>query len=157
MRLQQDGTYVSVDRPVLFYFGALVIALSFGIAAWRHYQTHGSVMSTAGFAFGMVACIVLGLALPCTKVVFDPYRKLITWSWRSMFKGDAGQMGFADVNDVVIQSSEGDEGKVFYRVALSTEKRIVPLSIQYVSERAKVEQRAKEIRAVLGLPPDVVF
>lgn len=151
MQQQPDGTYVIVERPILVVLGALVFALGFVIAAWRRYEAHGLDVALALLALFVGASVTGAFAVPLRRFIFDPARKTIVWTSRSLFKADGGQVGFADVTAVLTQSTSGESGALTYRVALQTKDAILPLSLAYSGGRSAVEHQAKEIGALLGV------
>jgi hypothetical protein len=146
-----DGSYLFIDAPWLFFFGLLIMAFSFSMATWNHYLAAGIDWRTIAFAFGVGSFVVGALALPTTRFNFDPARKTISWSVRSFLKRNSGRVPFANVQQVIVQSSIGESGRPFYRVALCTTDATLPLGVEYAPNAARVEQLAKSIRDLLGL------
>ena len=121
------------------------------MATWNHYLVAGIDWRTVAFAVAVGALVVGALALPTTRFTFDPARKTISWSVRSFLKRSSGRVAFANVQQVIVQSSTGESGRPFYRVALCTADATLPLGVEYWPNATRVEQLAKSIRDLLGL------
>jgi hypothetical protein len=152
MRRRQDGSYVFTDRPILFVLGALIFAFGFAIAAWTRFQSHGIDAGTVGFAVGLGVSITAFASIPVTRFIFDPNHKRITWIMRSLLSGDAGQLDFAKVQNVILQTTTTEHGTILYRVALCTADRTLPLGIEYTNGKQRAEQLAATIRGLLNVP-----
>jgi hypothetical protein len=153
MRRRTDGTFVSTDRPILLVLGALGFALAFAMAMWHRFQSTGVDAGTAGFALGVGVALTGAGCLPVTRFVFDPNRKRITWSVRSLLNGDGGVLDFSQVQQVVVQTMTTENGAVLYRVALRTADRTLPLAVEYTNGERRAEDLAASIRGLLNLPP----
>lgn len=151
---QAGGVFVSTDRPVLLRLGLLVFALSFALGAWRRFAViHHFDPMTAGFAMLVGVFVVSALALPTTRFVFDPARKIITWSSGSLTNSNGGQLEFSQISNVVLQIS-ASSNVLTYRVALKTGDQSIPLGVEYSGNRAAAEGLARRIRLMLGMPGD---
>lgn len=152
MRQQPDGTYLFLDRPVLLTFGAAAFAFSFGLALWQRFITlHHVDAGVIGFAVGVGASVAGAFCIPYTRFTFDPARRLITWTTRSVFNQNAGQLTFDDVKSVTTQTSSDSDGVLTYRVALQTADATLPLGAEYSGGAARAENLAASVRIVLGM------
>lgn len=152
MRRQFDGTYLFTDRPYLFGFGMLILAFNFAVGTWNHYHVAGIDWKTVLLALGVGASIAGTLALPGTRLTFDPMRKTISWSMRSFLRRSGGRVPFENVQQVIVQSAVLDSGRTFYRVAICTPETNLPLGVEFSPDIANVEKLAASIRDLLGLP-----
>jgi hypothetical protein len=154
MRRAADGTYVYADRPWLFTAGAGIAAFSFAGGLWQHFVAVQHVdAAVIGMALGIGASVAGAFCIPYSRFVFDPARKLITWTTHSVFNTNAGQIAFDNVKSVAIQTTTGDDGVLFYRVALSTADSTLPLGVEYSSNRARAEDLAATLRGILNAGP----
>jgi hypothetical protein len=153
MKQRPDGTYVSVDRPTLGICIGAFFAVLFLVWARSEYLSHRMDVWVVLLVLAFIGTVLLALSLPVTRFVFDPSKKLVTWSTRSALKRKAGQFSFDDVRNVVLQSSLDDHGYPTYRVAICTDREILPLSNAYYGNKSS-EQLAKQIRTLFGMPAD---
>jgi hypothetical protein len=152
MKRLPDGTYLAGDTPVLFALGALVIALTFALAAWRRYearQIDAELVALIGLALAAVAG---AFAVPRTRFVFDTVTRQIRWDSRSLFKENTGMLSFDDVQAVELQSMVTSKGVPTYRVALRTSGQAIPMAAEYSGNRVLVQQLADAVRNVIGSP-----
>jgi hypothetical protein len=154
MRQQSDGTYLFSDRPFLFTFGAGIFAFCFALTLWQHFtavhQVDGPVV---GFALGVGASIAGAFCIPYSRFIFDPARKLITWTTHSVFNSNAGQLAFESVKSVIVQTNTDEDGRIFYRAALQTADTTVPLGVEYSHNQRQIEDLAAALRGILSLGP----
>lgn len=152
MRQDVDGRYVFTDRPVLITLGTLVFTLCFGVAVWQRFATLHRVDGVlVALALGVGASVAGGFCIPFTRFTFDPARKLITWTTRSIFNSNDGQLAYDSVKSVKIETSTTGDHGVTYRVALVTGEGEVPLGIEYWGSALQAENLAAEVRVALGL------
>ena len=96
MKAQIGGTLVSTDRPVLIRIGLLVSAAVFAFAALRRYTTvHHADWGVIAIILVAAIALAASLTIPTTRFVFDPERKLITWTSGSFTNADAGELGMS--------------------------------------------------------------
>jgi hypothetical protein len=153
MRRRTDGTFVSTDRPILFVLGALGFAFAFAMAMWHRFQSTGVDAGTVGFALGVGVALTGAGCFPVTRFVFDPNRKRIRWSARSLLNGDGGDLDFAQVQQVIVQTTTTEHGTLLYRVALRTADRTLPLAVEYTNGEQRAADLAASIRDLLNLSP----
>jgi hypothetical protein len=129
-----------------------MFAFGFGMALWQRFAVlHQVDAAVIGFALGVGASVAGAFCIPYTRFTFDPARKLITWTTRSVFNGNAGQLTFDSVKAVIVQSTSGSDGVLTYRVALQTADGTVPLGAEYSGGALRAENLAASIRIVLGM------
>jgi hypothetical protein len=132
--------------------GALGFAFAFTMAMWHRFQTNGIDAGTAGFALGVGIALTGAGCLPVTRFIFDPNSKQITWTARSLINGDGGRLDFADVHDVIVQTTTTEHGTLLYRVALCTADQTLPLGVEYTNGERRAEGLAASIRSLLNVP-----
>jgi hypothetical protein len=156
VRQWPNGTYVFTDRPALITFGAAVFAFSFGAGLWQRFETlHHLDTAALGLALGVGASVAGAFCIPYTRFTFDPARKLITWTTRSVFNSNAGQLTFDSVKSVLVQTTTSSEGGLMYRVALQTGDTTLPLGVEYTNSAVRAENLAASLRILLGLDEHV--
>jgi hypothetical protein len=152
MKQRSDGTYASTSRPIAGVLVAAFFAFVLTAWTWSRYQSNGMDGWTILLALALAGVIALGINLPTMRFVFDPAKKLVTWSSRSLMSNNGGQFSFDAVREVVLQSTVDEKGYASYRVAICTDRDTVPISAGYGRTQMMAERQATEIRKILGMP-----
>jgi hypothetical protein len=115
-------------------------------------------VDSRAFAVGaLVALFAFALAafVPDRSFAFEPGTGRVLWSVTRLFSTREGELPFADVSSVIIQShadSDSQNRRLGHRLVLVTSAGHLPLSNIEEFDRGSCEKLAGEIRALLGKP-----
>ena len=153
MRRFPNGSVLYDDSPWFLEIALLVFAAALGVAGWRLLSEHPPAYLMAGLLFIFVAICVVGMLFQQHRTFyFDPSIATMRWRSRGLFGSSAGEVAFKDLKVAVDESAAGEAPT--YRVMLTTPAGAMPLTQAYVGDLHGIEQRAAEIRALLGQTSD---
>ena len=151
--IRHSDVIVLEDRPIVLPAILAAASLVFAVGLTSHVpallagekEAIGIVLGCLLCAFGAV------LLFRRDRFVFDGSRRRVRWSKWSLARASSGEVDFADILDVTLESTSGAEGGGSYRVALRTSSGTVPLTETYSGHADDWGPTADRIREIIGL------
>jgi hypothetical protein len=156
VRITHDdhGQLVIVDFPWLI--GALFFpaaALCVARTAMEIARGGRNKRELIGAAIGAAIGFLVGaLFTKRGEFAFDLVARKLTWRRRSLFRRAAGVVPLAEVREAIVQmTASRDQGTPMYRLAVSTDAGIVPLTDNYSTGEETPNRIRDRINAALNV------
>lgn len=149
---RRDSDIIFEDRPIVLPAVLAVASVVFAVGLTSHFsallagdkEAIGIVLGCLLCAFGAV------LLFRRDRFEFDKQNRRLRWSKWSLARASSGEVDFADILDVTLESTSGAEGGGSYRVALRTRNGVVPLTESYSGHADDWRPTADRIREIIG-------
>lgn len=155
MRMAQSDSSIRITNTEWLWAAiGFPLAVFFAWQSVAHIARGGNVRETVVVTIAALFCA--GVALLQTEwsdFRFDKISRAVSWRRGGLIRSSGGVIPFDHIGSAVVQFKQGmgdpKAPKDYYRVALSTEDGIVPLTTSYAGGRVN-DTRCREIRTAIN-------